>query len=81
MQARRNANLLCSPVGGQYGEVGADCGLHPLIHFFASETSAQDVEKKKAEPVNPQFSLKIESFGLQASRMNLDRKWPSSEQS
>ena len=27
--------------------------LHPLIHTFASETSAQDVEKKKAKPRTP----------------------------
>jgi len=34
---------------------GADCGLHPLIHTFAPETSAQDLEKKKAEPTTPHF--------------------------
>ena len=55
MKARRSVNLLCSPVGGQQGEVGADCGLHPLIHTFASGNSAQDVEKKKAEPKTPHF--------------------------
>jgi hypothetical protein len=27
----------------------------PLIHTIASETSAQDVEKKKAEPKTPHF--------------------------
>jgi hypothetical protein len=33
--------------------------LHPLIHTIAPETSAQDVEKKKAEPKTPHFlSLK-----------------------
>jgi hypothetical protein len=31
----------------------ANCGLHPLIHTIASETSDQDVEKKKAEPKTP----------------------------
>ena len=35
--------------------MGAGCGLHPLIHTIAPETSAQDVEKKKAEPVTPHF--------------------------
>jgi hypothetical protein len=39
----------------QYGGVGADCGLHPLIHTIAPETSAQDVEKKKAELKTPHF--------------------------
>jgi len=29
--------------------------LHPLIHTIAPETSAQDVEKKKAEPKTPHF--------------------------
>ena len=29
--------------------------LHPLIHIIAPETSAQDVEKKKAEPETPHF--------------------------
>ena len=33
----------------------ADCGLHPLIHTIAPETSVQDVEKKKAEPKTPHF--------------------------
>ena len=36
--------------GRQHGGLGADCGLHPLIHTFAFEASAQDVDKKKAEP-------------------------------
>jgi hypothetical protein len=35
--------------------VGADFVLHPLIHTIPSETSAQDVEKKKAEPRTPHF--------------------------
>ena len=35
--------------------VGADFTLHPLIHTIAPETSAQDVEKKKAEPKTPHF--------------------------
>jgi hypothetical protein len=26
---------------------GAECGLHPLIHTFPLESSAQNVEKKK----------------------------------
>ena len=30
-------------------------GLHPLIHTFPSEISAQDVGKKKAEPKTPHF--------------------------
>ena len=29
--------------------------LHPLIHTIAPETSAQDVEKKKAEPKTRHF--------------------------
>jgi len=29
--------------------------LHPLIHTFLPEASAQDVEKKKAEPKTPHF--------------------------
>ena len=29
--------------------------LHPLIHTIAPETSAQDVEKKKAELKTPHF--------------------------
>ena len=33
----------------------AQCILHPLIHTFGSETSAQDVEKKKAELKTPHF--------------------------
>jgi len=32
-----------------------NCGLHPLIHTIAPETSAQDVEKKKAEPKTQHF--------------------------
>jgi hypothetical protein len=31
----------------------ADCGLHPLIHTLLGFAQAQDVEKKKAEPVTP----------------------------
>ena len=31
------------------------CELHPLIHTSPLETSAQDVEKKKAEPRTPHF--------------------------
>jgi hypothetical protein len=27
--------------------------LHPLIHIFPTKTSAQNVEKKKAEPRTP----------------------------
>ena len=34
---------------------GAKCKLHPLIHTFAPENSAQDVEKKKAERKTPHF--------------------------
>ena len=34
---------------------GVNCGLHPLIHTIACETSAQDVEKKKVEPKTPHF--------------------------
>ena len=30
-----------------------NCGLHPLIHTFAFLNSAQDIEKKKAEPKTP----------------------------
>jgi hypothetical protein len=33
----------------------ADFILHPLIHTFASETSSQDVEKKKTELKTPHF--------------------------
>jgi hypothetical protein len=32
-----------------------ECRLHPLIHTIAPETSAQDVEKKEAEPKTPHF--------------------------
>jgi len=38
-----------------HGGVGADFALHPLIHTIAPETSAQDVEKNKAEPKTPHF--------------------------
>jgi hypothetical protein len=31
MRSRRNANLLCAPVEGQHGGVGAKGELHPLI--------------------------------------------------
>jgi len=34
--------------------------LHPLIHTLLEFTLAQDVEKKKAEPRTPQYSLKNE---------------------
>ena len=34
---------------------GSKWRLHPLIHTFASEISAHDVEKKKAEPRTPHF--------------------------
>ena len=40
---------------GQHGRVGADCGLHPLIHIFPTKISTQDLEKKKAEPKTPHF--------------------------
>jgi hypothetical protein len=43
--------------GGQHGGVGAECRLHPLIHTIASETSAQDVEKKKKGAEAPQYFL------------------------
>ena len=33
----------------------AEWGLHPLIHTFPLEISAQGVEKKKAEPKTPHF--------------------------
>jgi hypothetical protein len=36
---------------------GANCGLHPLIHTFASGNLAQDVGKKKAEPKTPHFLI------------------------
>jgi hypothetical protein len=39
------------------------------------------MEHKKAEPVTSRYSFKSESSSLQASRMNLDRRWSSSEQS
>jgi len=32
-----------------------ECTLHPLIHTFPFGNSAQDVEKKKAEPKTPHF--------------------------
>jgi hypothetical protein len=34
---------------------GSNYRLHPLIHTIAPETSAQDVEKKKAEQKTPHF--------------------------
>jgi hypothetical protein len=34
---------------------GANCGLHPLIHTLLGFASAQDLEKKKAEPKTPHF--------------------------
>ncbi len=34
---------------------GAEWRLHPLIHTFPFGNSAQDVEKKKAEPRTPHF--------------------------
>ncbi len=34
---------------------GQKCILHPLIHTFPLESSAQNVEKKKAEPKTPHF--------------------------
>jgi hypothetical protein len=42
-------------VGIYYKKKRANCGLHPLIHTFAFGNSAQDVEKKKAEPKTPHF--------------------------
>jgi hypothetical protein len=33
--------------------VGANCGLHPLIHTLLKFTLAQNVEKKEAEPRTP----------------------------
>ena len=36
-------------------QLGGECGLHPLIHTFPTRNFAQDVEKKKAEPVTPHF--------------------------
>jgi len=30
-----------------------ECALHPLIHTLLGFAQAQDVEKKKAEPVTP----------------------------
>jgi len=40
-----------APVGEQNGGVGADCGLHPLIHTLLELNLAQYVEsRKKAEP-------------------------------
>ena len=41
-------------IGWLKGE-GADCALHPLIHTFPFLNSAQDIEKKKAEPKTPHF--------------------------
>jgi len=39
--------------------MGANCELHPLIHTSLGFAQAQDVEKKKAEPMTPHFfSLK-----------------------
>jgi hypothetical protein len=35
--------------------VGANCGLHPLIHTFPPKSSTQDLEKKKAESMTPHF--------------------------
>ena len=35
--------------------VGANCGLHPLIHTHPEFHLAQDFEKKKAEPKTPHF--------------------------
>ena len=29
--------------GGQRGEVGVECGLHPLIHTLAGIDSTQDI--------------------------------------
>ena len=36
--------------------LGAECGLHPLIHTLLFFTVAQDLEKNKAEPRTPHFS-------------------------
>jgi hypothetical protein len=36
---------------GQHGGVGADFVLHPLIHTLLEFDVAQNVEKKKAEPM------------------------------
>ena len=33
----------------------AECKLHPLIYTFPTRDLAQDVEKKKAEPMTPHF--------------------------
>ena len=41
---------------GQHGRVGADCGLHPLIHTFPTKSSAPDVGKKKSGAKNSAFS-------------------------
>ena len=52
MKVEKNAFFL---LGGQHGGQGANCRLHPLIHTLASENSALDIEKKKAEPKTPHF--------------------------
>ena len=49
-----SSRVHCCQYWGVKREV-ARCELHPLIYTFPSGNSAQDVEKKKAEPKTPHF--------------------------
>ena len=53
----------------------ANCGLRPLIYTFTSWDSAQDIEKKKAEPKTPHFlslNQDIVAMSLQSEEVKGD---------
>ena len=61
--------------GGQPGEVGANCGLHPLIHTLLKFDLAQDVEKKEAEPRTPHFLRSNQDIVVRSQKQKCGLKY------